>query len=109
MDSVQLGANIALNKFENISTKHLSKTGSEVNSPRNVFESFGQILKNQLNNVNELEGKSENLIQRYAVGEDVPLHQVMMAERKADLAMELTIQMRNKAIATYQEFWRLGI
>lgn len=77
--------------------------------PGKAMESFGQLLKNHLNEVNQLDEVADELIQDYAVGKPVELHNVIIAHEKADMALELTMQLRNKAINAYQEVWRMNI
>jgi flagellar hook-basal body complex protein FliE len=78
-------------------------------SPGKIFESFGNMLKNNLDKVSQLEEVSDKLMEDYAVGKPVALHTVMIAEGKADLAMNLTMQIRNKGITAYQEIMRMTI
>jgi flagellar hook-basal body complex protein FliE len=42
-------------------------------------------------------------------GEDISVHEVMIAAEKAKLSLDLAIQVRNKAIEAYQEIMRMQI
>lgn len=46
---------------------------------------------------------------RLAVGEVTDIHQVMIAAEKANIALQLTISIRNQVIEAYQEIGRMQI
>jgi flagellar hook-basal body complex protein FliE len=37
------------------------------------------------------------------------LHQVMIASEKADIALQFTVQIRNKILEAYQEIMRMNV
>lgn len=96
-------------------TNNVSKTNFKPNvdfgnsATSNTLNEFGDMLKQQLNNVNALDNKADSLAKAYALGEPVPLHQVMIAGEKASIAMELTLQVRNKLIQAYQDMMRMPL
>ena len=71
-----------------------------------TLESF---LKDALNNVNKTQLQAEQITKDFTIGDDVELHQVVLATEKAALALQLTIQIRNKVIEAYQELMRMQI
>ncbi|KUO52774.1 MAG: flagellar hook-basal body protein FliE [Desulfitibacter sp. BRH_c19] len=79
------------------------------NKPKVELGSFASFLKENLNKTNELQIEADVLTQRMAVGDDVELHEVMIATEKAELAMQLTLQIRNKLIEAYQEISKMQI
>ena len=72
-------------------------------------DSFSAFLKNSLNKANELQIEADNLTKKMIVGDDVELHQVMIATEKAEIAMQLTLQIRNKLVEAYQELSKMQI
>lgn len=64
--------------------------------------SFGDTLTRAINEVSDARDKSGDLTQRFAAGEDVELHQVMAASAEAGLALDLLIELRNKAVDAYR-------
>jgi len=84
----------------------LGKTFNQKNEKVQDFEAF---LNNALSSVNKTQLQAEQLTRDFAVGNDVELHQVVLATEKAALALQLTIQIRNKAIEAYQELMRMQI
>ena len=45
---------------------------------------------------------SADLTQRFAAGENVEMHKVMAASEEAGLALDLVIELRNKAVDAYR-------
>ena len=53
--------------------------------------------------------EAEANVQQYVVGETDNLHQVMISISKAQTALELTAQVRNRLVEGYQEIMRMSI
>lgn len=71
--------------------------------------SFADLLTEKLAEVNNLQKQADALVQGYVAGEVTDLHQVVLATERAQLALELTVQVRNKLIEAYQEVFRMQI
>lgn len=115
MESINnnLGGNdILLNKLQSDSAvKKAGKGGdhSESEGLGNILHSFGGILKDQMSNINNLQQEADQAKQTYAVGGDIELHNVMLAAEKADLSLQLAMQVRNKLVAAYQEISHMTV
>mgnify|MGYP001214516571 CR=1 FL=1 len=70
---------------------------------------FNQIFKDSIKSLNDSQLQSDQLTQKLALGEDVDLHEVMIAAQKAQVAMNLAIEVRNKAVEAYQEMMRMQV
>ncbi len=75
----------------------------------NVGGSFASFLKEKIEQTNNLQKEADVLTEKLVLGEDVELHQVMLATEKAELAMQLTLQIRNKLIEAYQDLSKMQI
>jgi len=64
--------------------------------------SFGETLTRVLNEVSAAREHSSDLTRRFAAGENVELHQVMAATEEAGIALDLLIELRNKAVEAYR-------
>jgi len=84
-------------------------TGTKNAEGQKQVESFGEFLKEALNKVNSAQVEAQQLTQEFTLGNDVELHQVIIATEKASLALQLTMQIRNKAIDAYQEIMRMQV
>lgn len=69
-------------------------------------EGFAQHLKSALNEVNEIQEKSEVAIADIATGQVKDLHQAALAIGKAETSMQLMLEIRNKALSAYKELGR---
>lgn len=70
---------------------------------------FGQMLQNAIGGVNEAQLRAGDLSTRFAAGEPLDVHQVMIAAQEASVALNLAIQVRNKLVDGYQELMRVNV
>ena len=70
---------------------------------------FADLLKDAVDQVNRLQHQADGLADQLASGQLNDVHQVMVAMEKASLALQLTIQVRNKVIEAYQEMMRTQV
>lgn len=70
---------------------------------------FGDIFKNALNEVNDLQQQSQEMKTKLITGDVEDLSQVTVAAEKADLSFRLTMEIRNKVIEAYQEIMRMQV
>lgn len=70
---------------------------------------FGDMVLSKLEETSATEFKADDLVQRLAAGEDVRPHEIMIANSKAELAVELVVAVRNKALEAYREVMNLQI
>ena len=85
-------------------TSHLGETIDKAEK-----KSFGTYLKDALAEVNQLQLASEEQTKLLAAGEVQDVSQVIVAGQKADIALQLTLQMRNRALSAYQEIMRMQV
>ena len=72
-------------------------------------KSFGEYLIASLKKVNRLELESEKLNAALAAGRIEDISQVVVASQKAEIALQLTLQLRNRATQAYQEIMRMQV
>lgn len=70
---------------------------------------FGQMLSEGIEQVNHNLLEADRLTRAYALGEDVPIHQVTYALEHARLSFELMMQVRNRLMESYQEIMRMQV
>jgi flagellar hook-basal body complex protein FliE len=64
---------------------------------------FGDLLKSAVGSVDRLEDRATTAVEGLLQGNGVDVHDAMIATEKADMAFELTLAVRNKAVAAYQQ------
>lgn len=73
------------------------------NKREQAHKAFGSILSEALENVNEMQLEADKMTQQYLTGENTDIAAVLLATEKANLALQLTVQVRNKIVEAYQE------
>lgn len=71
--------------------------------------SFSDFLNDAINKVNDLQIQSEQVANDFAAGNTDNIHDVMIAAEKADIALQFTMQIRNKIMDAYSEIMRMQI
>ena len=87
---------------------HATSRLGETQEPKEV-KNFGQYLTDALKKTNELQLESDKQNALLAAGRIEDVSQVVIAAQKADIAMQLTLQLRNKAMTAYQEIMRMQV
>ncbi len=72
-------------------------------------KSFGECLKDALKEVNRLQLASDSWNAKLAAGQVEDVSQVVVAGQKAEIALQLTLQLRNRAVSAYQEIARMQV
>ncbi|MFD2371292.1 flagellar hook-basal body complex protein FliE [Brevibacillus sp. GCM10020057] len=95
----------SLSQFSPIQTTGVSKAPT----PAQVTKDFGAYLSDALNEVNQAQVESAILGDKFAAGQIDSIDQVMVANLKATNMLQMTLQVRNKVIESYQEIMRMSI
>lgn len=64
---------------------------------------FSSLLTDAVGQVSSLENQARATVDGLMTGSGVDVHQAMIATQKADMAFELALAVRNKAVAAYQQ------
>ena len=64
---------------------------------------FSDLLTDAVGQVNQLEQQAHTAVSGLMTGSGVDVHQAMIATEKANMAFELTLAVRNKAVQAYQQ------
>ena len=76
---------------------------------RETQASFGDTLRQAISDVNSLQREAGRAVERMTGGEDVDLHDVMIAVEKAKTSFDLLMEIRNKTIDAYRELMRMQV
>ena len=71
--------------------------------------SFGKMLSNAISEVNQAQNHAGDLATRFAAGEPLDVHQVMVASQEATISLNMAVQVRNKLTDAYQEIMRITV
>lgn len=71
--------------------------------------SFADVLSNGLDAVDAKVAKADALMMAFTLGEAVPVHQVTIALEEARIAVELSVQIRERLTETYRSFMNMQL
>ncbi|NEU29377.1 flagellar hook-basal body complex protein FliE [bacterium LRH843] len=78
-------------------------------TPAEAGQTFKVALKEAINDVNSLQQQSGKKTELLASGNIDDLHDVMITGQKASVALQATVEVRNKVIEAYQEIMRMQV
>lgn len=67
-----------------------------------LAQPFAGLMSDALGQVNQLDAQARAAVTGLMTGTGVDVHQAMIATQKADMAFELALSVRNKAVQAYQ-------
>ena len=85
-------------------TSHLHE-----NQVQTENKNFGEYLTDALKETNDLQNRAKDMNIALAAGQVDDISQVVLATEKANIALQLTMQVRNKAAEAYQEIMRMQV
>lgn len=74
-----------------------------------VDKSFSDILNQAINEVDQTEKDSITMMEKLATGEIDNVHEVFVAAQKAELTLNMAIEVKNRVIDAYKEIMRLQL
>ncbi len=83
----------------NIAGEGMRRPGSQQEVPGS---SFADTLDKALGGVQQSQDSAADMVQRYARGENVELHQVMAATEEASISLQMLVEIRNKFTDAYK-------
>ncbi|WP_057830879.1 flagellar hook-basal body complex protein FliE [Colwellia sp. TT2012] len=85
-------------------------TDSSVGKINDSSSNFGNMLTDALKSVNELQQESGQLKRSFEMGDsNVTLAEVMIASSKSGIALDATVQIRNKFVEAYKEIMSMPV
>ena len=72
-------------------------------------KSFGEYLTDAVKRTNELQIASDKMNAALAAGRIEDVSQVVVASQKAEIALQLALQIRNRITSAYQEMMRMQV
>lgn len=80
---------------------------SSQSSTKPEGDSFASVLGQALDKVGQMETDAAKQSYQLAAGQSPDMHTALIASEQANLAIQLTVQVRNKAVEAYQEIMRM--
>lgn len=109
MDGLTISNSDALLENGRITRERLAPEVSPLPSSDKAEKSFSATLKDAVNQVNALQKASDVKMQELATGKTKDISEVMITAERADIALKLMVQVRNKIIDAYQEIMKMQV
>ncbi len=71
--------------------------------------SFGELLENSMKKVNDLQAESDDLVNKLATGDVDDISRVVLASQRAEFALRMITEVRNKLLDAYQQLGRMPV
>lgn len=91
------------NNFNDLAVQNSLQTTSNNSSTGDFIKSFSNSLNGGLTSVDSSLKAADKAQEALAMGEDVSVHDVMIASEKASLSLQMAMQLRNKLLSAYNE------
>lgn len=102
-NNIAIQGGVTKTDFEDVLAQTSVQSVTNEASTGKFMQSFSNAVNNGLNSVNESITSANKAQEAFAMGEDVSVHDVMIASEKASLNLQMAMQLRNKFIAAYNE------
>ncbi|BCY17946.1 MAG: flagellar hook-basal body complex protein FliE [Chloroflexi bacterium] len=84
-------------------------TSSAKVNRQDTIKEVGKTFDSLLQSLNQTQVTSDDLMSKLAAGEDVDIHQVMIAADQADISFKIAIGIRDKLVDAYKEISRMSV
>jgi len=71
--------------------------------------SFGEILKDKVEEINKLQLDADSAIAKVELDDSGSIHEAIIAMEKASISFKTMLQVRNKILEAYQEVMRMQV
>lgn len=103
MSDVLMNSGVVIsNGFASVSAQGVRGAGSAA-SDQGSATPFAGLLESMVKQTSALDHQAAATVTGLMSGQGVDVHQAMIATQKADMAFELALQVRNKAVGAYQQ------
>ncbi|MBI9017096.1 MAG: flagellar hook-basal body complex protein FliE [Phycisphaerae bacterium] len=102
-----LNNNIGAQRLQQLNANLQAKTGGSTETAKSA--DFQSILKNSIDEVNRLQQDAEKATTELATGKTDNVAEVFSAIKKADLAFQTLMQMRNELMDAYDEIKQMRV
>ena len=98
-----------IDDFTKMLDEEIAKQDVPMDENGALLKKLGDAVKNGLNSVNEDKIAAERLQLDFAMGKNVSVHDMMIAAEKANLSMQMALQIRNRLQSAYREITNMAL
>jgi flagellar hook-basal body complex protein FliE len=103
------GEDMAPNRTPGVQGPLPLQAPSETNPAQPAGESFATVLGRMVEEVNARQGIATDAVAALQSGQNVSLHQAVIAMEEANISFQLMVEVRNKLLDSYQELMRMQV
>jgi flagellar hook-basal body complex protein FliE len=93
-----------------LSTSPLTPVASpQTSRPIDGLKQTGETFQSYLDTLSETQNNSDALLKKLAAGEDVDLHNVMLATEQTDISFRVAMAIRDRLVDAYRETMRMSV
>jgi flagellar hook-basal body complex protein FliE len=85
------------------------ESGTQPTSASSALDQVTSSFQKTLDALSQTQQNSDSLMQQLAAGENVDVHQVMMASSETDVNFRIAMAIRDQLVTTYQEMMRMSV
>ncbi len=85
------------------------KSGSTTSKAETGFDAVLQNAVNLITETNDFQNEAESAEIKFALGESTSTHELLVAQEKANVALQYTVAIRDKVIEAYREIMNMQI
>ena len=104
--SPRLGTEIRTPELEGLQP---GQAPSETSPSQPAGNSFASVLGRMVEEVNAKQGTATDAVAALQSGQNVSLHQAVIAMEEANISFQLMVEVRNKLLESYQELMRMQV
>lgn len=93
------------NKFDVLN----NKSGQDITSDKEGSVSFGETLKNCIDDVNTKQVQADTYTNAFVKGDDVSIDEVMIKGEEASLALQFLVKTRDNLVESYKELIKMQL
>jgi flagellar hook-basal body complex protein FliE len=98
-----------LGKMREIQAESRKADGLSISDKARQGTNFMDHLSNAISEVNSMQKTADKMAMGVASGKNENLHETMLASTQAEIAFNLMVQIRNRALEAYQEVMRMQV
>lgn len=109
MQQTPIQGGVQLNRMDDVAVQNTIQPMSNDATTGDVLGSFSKSINSGLQTVNNNIVAADKAQEAFAAGEDVSVHDVMIAAEKSSLSLQMAMQLRNKLMSAYTELNQIRV
>jgi flagellar hook-basal body complex protein FliE len=88
--------------------EYLASAPEKPDSEKSGSVSFEELLSSSMKKVNTLQAEADDMVRKLATGDVEDISEVVLASSRAEVALRMFMELRNKFLDAYQQLSRIS-